>query len=32
MTPADLLSLLLLLVVAGALDLAHWLVTARRVR
>jgi hypothetical protein len=29
MTPADLLSLLLLLLVIGAFDLAYWLVSAR---
>jgi hypothetical protein len=32
MTPADLLSLLLLLLVIGAFDLAYWLVTSRRAR
>jgi hypothetical protein len=31
-TPADLLSLLLLLLVIGAFDLAYWLVSGRRVR
>lgn len=30
MTPEVLLSLLLILLCIGALDLAHWLVTARR--
>lgn len=32
MTLSALLSLLLILLCIGALDLAHWLVTARKVR
>lgn len=32
MTPEALLSLLLILLVIGALDLAHWLVTGRRAK